>query len=112
MIVEKFKSGFSPPGDIPFKDLSHNPEERGGGGADADADNQSIKGSLVSVQVEGITEKKTLLGTITGTRAFGGRKRSGIMGLFHASKVSNFNDQMEASFLCIFIMKRGVYKQE
>ena len=104
--MEKFKSGFSPPGDIPFKDLSHNPEERGG----ADADNQSIKGSLVSVQVE--PEKKTLLGTITGTRAFGGRKRSGIMGLFHASKVSNFNDQMQASFLCIFIMKRGIYNQE
>lgn len=91
LIVEKFKSGFSPPGDIPFKDLSHNPEERGGGGADADADNQSIKGSLVSVQVEGITKKPTLLGTITGTRAFGGRKRSGIMGLFHASK-DDFSD--------------------
>lgn len=73
VVIEKFKSGFSPPGDIPFEDLSTN-------------DNASINGSMSSMQqsINPILEKKTsLLGTITGGRI---RKRSGILGLFSNAK--------------------------
>ena len=73
-MIEKFKSGFLPPGDIPFEDLSSN-------------DNASINGSMSSMQqsINPVLEKKTsLLGTITGGRI---RKRSGILGLFSNAKV-------------------------
>jgi len=73
VVIEKFKSGFSPPGDIPFEDLSSN-------------DNASINGSMSSMQqsINPVLEKKTsLLGTITGGRI---RKRSGILGLFSNAK--------------------------
>ena len=75
VVIEKFKSGFSPPGDIPFEDLSSN-------------DNASINGSMSSMQqsINPVLEKKTsLLGTITGGRI---RKRSGILGLFSNAKVT------------------------
>jgi len=73
VVIEKFKSGFLPPGDIPFEDLSSN-------------DNASINGSMSSMQqsINPVLEKKTsLLGTITGGRI---RKRSGILGLFSNAK--------------------------
>jgi len=72
-VIEKFKSGFSTPGDIPFEDLSSH-------------DNTSINGSMSSMQqsINPVLEKKTsLLGTITGGRI---RKRSGILGLFSNAK--------------------------
>lgn len=74
-MIEKFKSGFSPPGDVPFEDLSS-------------ADSTSVNGSMSSMQqsINPILEKKTsIIGTITGGRI---RKRSGLLGLFGTSKVS------------------------
>ena len=88
-MIEKFKSGFSPPGDIPFEDLNHDdtsgnngPSARNGGGGTErdDADSRSINGSMASMP---IPQKKSLIGTITGNV----RKRSGLRGLFAASKV-------------------------
>ena len=87
-MIEKFKSGFSPPGDIPFEDLNHDdtsgnngPSARNGGGTERDdADSRSINGSMASMP---IPQKKSLIGTITGNV----RKRSGLRGLFAASKV-------------------------
>ena len=73
-MVEKFKSGFSPPGDVPFEDLSS-------------GDTDSVNGSMSSMQqsIKPILEKKTsIIGTITGGRI---RKRSGLLGLFSNSKV-------------------------
>lgn len=73
-MIEKFKSGFSPPSDIPFEDLSS-------------GDNASVNGSMSSMHqsINPILEKKTsLIGTITGGRI---RKRSGLLGLFSNSKV-------------------------
>lgn len=78
-MIEKYKSGFSPPGDVPFEDLSS-------------TDSTSVNGSMTSMQqsINPILEKKTsLIGTITGGRI---RKRSGLLGLFTTSKVSrSFN---------------------
>ena len=77
IVIEKFKSGFQPPNDIPFEDLSS-------------ADSTSVNGSMSSMQqsINPILEKKTsLIGTITGGRI---RKRSGLLGLFSNSKVIIF----------------------
>lgn len=76
LVVERFKSGFSPPSDIPFEDLS-------------DAETVSVNGSMNSIQgtsAVGSAEKKTILGTITGGRV---KKRSGLLGLFSNNKVSH-----------------------
>lgn len=102
MVVEKYKSGFQPPGDIPFDDLSSSqkPTVQVGGG-DA-GDRTSINGSVMSSISQGPasmmqsalgqltsgghgdTNRKSILGTITGGRV---RKRSGILGLFTNNKV-------------------------
>ena len=78
VVIEKFKSGFSPPSDIPFEDLSN-------------GDTTSVNGSMSSMHqsINPILEKKTsLIGTITGGRI---RKRSGLLGLFSNSKVQTLN---------------------
>merc|ERR1719412_2077003 len=78
IVIEKFKSGFQTPSDIPFEDLSS-------------ADTTSVNGSMSSMQqsINPILEKKTsLIGTITGGRI---RKRSGLLGLFSNSKGSSNN---------------------
>ncbi len=76
IVVEKFKSGFCPPSDIPFEDLSS-------------ADTASVNGSMSSMQqsISQLAEKKSsIIGTITGGRI---RKRSGLLGLFTNSKVES-----------------------
>jgi len=77
IVIEKFKSGFSPPGDVPFEDLSS-------------ADSASVNGSMSSMQPQSInvhpvleSKKSSIIGTITGGRI---RKRSGLLGLFSNSK--------------------------
>ena len=42
MVVEKYKSGFQPPGDIPFDDLSSNKQSTLQAGGDDGGDRHSI----------------------------------------------------------------------
>eukprot|EP00096_Caligus_rogercresseyi_P007037 TRINITY_DN2432_c0_g1_i1.p1 TRINITY_DN2432_c0_g1~~TRINITY_DN2432_c0_g1_i1.p1 ORF type:complete len:651 (-),score=227.12 TRINITY_DN2432_c0_g1_i1:616-2568(-) len=83
LVIERYKSGFSPPGDYPFEDLSSNSSSQGSTGGD------SPSVSLVNGSNSSLThtpsEKRTILGTITGGRV---KKRSGILGLFTNSKGS------------------------
>ena len=78
--MERYKSGFTPPGDYPFEDLSNN--------SGAASETASVNGSTHSIQnnpgIPGSAEKKTILGTITGGRV---KKRSGLLGLFTNNKV-------------------------
>ena len=76
-MVEKYKSGFAPPTDLPFEDLSS-------------AENVSVNGSMSSIQTSlpGSAEKRTILGTITGGRV---KKRSGLLGLFSNNKVKEYS---------------------
>ena len=67
-MIEKYKSGFLSPTDIPFEDLS------------------SSEHSNVNSSINNINDKKTILGTITGGKI---KKRSGILGLFGQNKVSS-----------------------
>jgi len=71
LVIEKYKSGFLPPGDIPFEDLSS-------------LDN--VSGNInASTTPQGTpSEKKTsILGTITGGKI---KKRSGLLGIFGQNK--------------------------
>ena len=83
LVVERYKSGFQPPNDIPFDDLSVS-----GPGSSSGSDSASVNGSMTSIghgpNTPGSVEKKTILGTITGGRV---KKRSGLLGLFRDNKV-------------------------
>merc|ERR1719278_1192458 len=70
LVIEKYKSGFLPPGDIPFEDLSS-------------LDN--VSGNMNASTPQGTpSEKKTsILGTITGGKI---KKRSGLLGIFGQNK--------------------------
>jgi len=70
IVIEKYKSGFLPPGDIPFEDLSS-------------LDN--VSGNINASTPQGTpSEKKTsILGTITGGKI---KKRSGLLGIFGQNK--------------------------
>merc|ERR1719458_286192 len=66
LAVEKYKSGFSPPGDIPFEDLSTV---------------ETVKdSSLASTPSE---KKTSIMGTISGIKM---KKRSGLLGIFGQNK--------------------------
>ena len=76
LVIEKYKSGFLPPGDIPFEDLST--VERGSG-----------VGSTTTPQNTPSEKKTSILGTITGGITGGKiKKRSDLLGIFGQKKVS------------------------
>jgi len=80
LVIEKFKSGFLPPGDIPFEDLSSH---------------DTTSGSINPGTPQGTpSEKKTsILGTITGGKI---KKRSGLLGIFGPTKnVTGLNTTQE-----------------
>merc|ERR1719336_533845 len=70
LVIEKYKSGFLPPGDIPFEDLSSQ---------------DNVSGNVNASTPQGTpSEKKTsILGTITGGKI---KKRSGLLGIFGQNK--------------------------
>ena len=72
-MIEKYKSGFLPPGDIPFEDLSTVDSGSGVGGTTTPQNTPSEK-------------KTSILGTITGGKI---KKRSGLLGIFGQNKVRN-----------------------
>jgi len=99
LVVEKYKSGFQPPGDIPFDDLSNNKQSTLQAGGDDGGDRHSISngtqghGSTNFLQsVTGLTigdkNRNSIVGTITGGRF---KKRSGILSLFSQNK-EDFSD--------------------
>lgn len=69
MVVEKYKSGFNPPEDIPFEDLSK-------GGSDSGS-STNINNLHIGAKLKdgGLTVK----GTISGK---GIKKRAGLLGIF------------------------------
>ena len=78
-MIERYKSGFSQPTEIPFEDLSNSDTTSSVNGS-----MHSISGVPGTPGVPGSAEKKTILGTITGGRV---KKRSGLLGLFTNNKV-------------------------
>eukprot|EP00090_Calanus_glacialis_P036486 TRINITY_DN6233_c0_g1_i4.p1 TRINITY_DN6233_c0_g1~~TRINITY_DN6233_c0_g1_i4.p1 ORF type:complete len:599 (+),score=196.43 TRINITY_DN6233_c0_g1_i4:105-1901(+) len=70
LVIEKYKSGFLPPGDIPFEDLST-------------AESGSGNSSITTPQNTPSEKKTSILGTITGGNF---KKRSGLLGIFGQNK--------------------------
>jgi len=70
LVIDKHKSGFNPPGDSPFEDLS----------TASSTTNVSASGSMPHTPTD---KKLSILGTITGGKL---RKRSGLLGIFAQTK--------------------------
>lgn len=80
LVIEKYKTGFPPPEDIPFEDLS-----KGGGGGGSDSGSSP---NINTVQIGKLKDGSfTVKGTITG-RAM--KKRAGIFNIFSSRGVCIF----------------------
>jgi hypothetical protein len=65
LVIDRYKTGFLPPGDVPFEDLSNAAASQGNNGSSkADTSNR-----------------------LAGTAAVRGKKRAGFRGIFGAPKV-------------------------
>ena len=86
-MIEKYKSGFLPPGDIPFEDLSSLDNVSGSAFRYLAYRLISLSSGNINASTPQGTpsEKKTsILGTITGGKI---KKRSGLLGIFGQNKV-------------------------
>lgn len=84
LVVEKFKSGFPHPEDIPFEDLS---VVRNGSsiGSDSSSNGGGIN-TTINLSGTGGFKSETKSGTMSAMKQ---KKRSGIFGIFNAGKVIN-----------------------
>ena len=91
MVVDKYKSGFTHPTDIPFEDLS--------------SMNFSENNTNSSTPSNTMRDRGTLKGTFSGGKS---KKRGGLFGIFGSSKVSHrcyafFFTDHTIIFICIGI---------
>lgn len=86
LVIERYKSGFLPPEDLPFEDLStirsgsvgSDSSSNGGGGS------SSTITSTVGISLGGVMKTEIRSGTLSAIKL---KKRTGIFSLFNAGKV-------------------------
>lgn len=81
MVVERFKSGFIPPEDIPFEDLSAIKN------GEAPPVQQNGYGNSLKPESQSLTYK----GTMSAGKS---KKRTGLFGIFGTAKVSSNNNNI------------------
>lgn len=85
-MIERYKSGFSPPEDVPFEDLSN--MRSGSVGSDSSSNGGGVgSGSAIHSTISlssGILKSETKGGTLTAMKL---KKRAGIFSIFNAGKV-------------------------
>lgn len=94
MVIERYKSGFLPPEDWPFEDLSN--IRSGSIGSDSSSNGGGGGGSLGSGAINSTISLPSSIGlkseTKSGTMsALKLKKRAGLFGIFNAGKVINYN---------------------
>lgn len=72
LVIERYKSGFQPPGDFPFEDLSV-------------AKNYDSNSQLAQPVMQPIHNHLTVKGTVSGGKI---KKRVGLFGIFSSNKVA------------------------
>uniref|UniRef100_A0A6A7FWD8 Formin-binding protein 1-like isoform X4 n=3 Tax=Hirondellea gigas TaxID=1518452 RepID=A0A6A7FWD8_9CRUS len=91
-VIEKYKSGFDPPADVPFDDLSCSKQNGGGGGSDSGGDSNSLPGhhnhtSTPTGHGYPAHRSDTVKGTLSANRF---RKRANLFtGIFGSNKHNN-----------------------
>lgn len=76
MVIERYKSGFEPPGDIPFDDLSRS--------SDSASHTTTGGNTYVSSTIGAHRSDSTIKGTMSANKI---KKRIGIFALFSSNKV-------------------------
>lgn len=74
LVIERYKSGFQPPGDFPFEDLSV-------------AKNYDSNSQLAQPVMQPIHNHLTVKGTVSGGKI---KKRVGLFGIFGSNKVDTY----------------------
>lgn len=85
LVIERYKSGFSPPEDVPFEDLSN--MRSGSVGSDTSSNGGGVNNSALHSTISlssGILKSDTKSGTLTAMKL---KKRAGIFSIFNAGKV-------------------------
>lgn len=93
-MIERFKSGFQPPEDIPFEDLSAI--------KNGEAPPPQTNGYSNSVKLE--NQSLTYKGTMSGGKS---KKRTGLFGIFGNNKVSIFKVSSTGELNLCFLVCRG-----
>lgn len=75
LVIERYKSGFQPPGDFPFEDLSV-------------AKNYDSNSQLAQPVMQPIHNHLTVKGTVSGGKI---KKRVGLFGIFGSNKVGTWS---------------------
>lgn len=81
LVIEKYKSGFLPPADIPFEDLGNMKQGSTGSGGSNGSSDGSCNGPVSYPSIR--SDSATIRGTVTASRM---KSRKGIFGFFGASK--------------------------
>ncbi len=118
MVIERYKSGFLPPEDWPFEDLSNirsgsigsDSSSNGGGGGGGSLGSGAINSTISLPSSIGL-KSETKSGTMSALKL---KKRAGLFGIFNAGKVINyhalsffeydFDDQFDASTISTIIV--------
>lgn len=94
MVIERYKSGFQPPEDFPFEDLSR---ESDANTINSAASKNTIINSLANHS--GVRPDRT----VKGTMSVKNKKRSALLGIFSSNKVSvaPLTDHFEHHVFCV-----------
>lgn len=90
LVIERYKSGFQPPGDFPFEDLSV--------AKTYDSNSQLSQPVMQPIHNHHLTAK----GTVSGSKI---KKRVGLFGIFSSNKVNVVHsDSTSVVFICVISM--------
>lgn len=109
MVVERYKSGFFPPEDIPFEDLSN--MRSGSVGSDSSSNGGSLGSGAINSTISSSShtglKSETKSGTMSGIKL---KKRAGLFGIFNAGKVTRSIVRYLSAILGNYPIKLPSYK--
>ncbi len=88
LVIERYKSGFSPPEDVPFEDLSNMRSGSVGSDSSSNGGGSGAIHSTISLTSSGILKSESKSGTLTAMKL---KKRAGIFSIFNAGKVTSLS---------------------
>jgi hypothetical protein len=88
LVIERYKSGFSPPEDVPFEDLSNMRSGSVGSDSSSNGGGSGAIHSTISLTSSGILKSESKGGTLTAMKL---KKRAGIFSIFNAGKVTSLS---------------------
>lgn len=98
LVIERYKSGFLPPEDVPFEDLSNVRSGSVGSDTSSNGGGGSATHSTITLSLGSGLKSDTKSGTLSAMKL---KKRAGIFSLFNAGKVTSSVDLLLYSFVWV-----------